>query len=374
MILNRNMPLDQFEEEMQVRVVRYGPRAKATKEALRFAEHHSDPAYQQIARDKIEAQEQFLSETYGPPPIEKIKSALAPFLPREVLVTVAMIATAVIGYDFVRTTFWATPDASLQQIDIDELTRQVSARNREDMSSYRLNLQSDLNTHVSKTDWRSLIHNQIDDAFKDKKIQESTLGTLSESLNKLDVEDQIALKIEDAIQKSDIKKQIAGQIVDCFKSEEFASALNKEVSNAVDAELTNQSGRLVKLFDEKLKEHSATVTEVISQELKALSLEIESVKNDVQDEAIAAVTEKTDVRLDSIREELEKLAVEQLLKNKNSVEAVLDKIQSDQEQIPGMIESDLRKLASSDEFWSLGAKSILRSLAQQEREDSKEKN
>ena len=197
---------------------------------------------------------------------------------------------------------------------------------------------------------------------------------MSESLNKLDVEEQIALKIEDAIQKSDIRKQIASQIADCFKSEEFASVLNKEVSNAVDAELTNQSGRLVKLFDEKLKEHSATVTEVLSQRLKALSLEIESVKNDVQDEAIAAVTEKTDVRLDSIREELEKLAVEQLLKNKKSVEAVLGKIQSDQEQIPGMIESDLRKLASSDEFWSLGAKSILRSLAQQEREDSKEKN
>ncbi|WP_040769310.1 hypothetical protein [Novipirellula maiorica] len=113
MKITSELSLEEFREEMQHRVVKYPLNSRPVKEALRFAKTHEDPAFYRIASDKIHAQRQFQRELYGPGRLERLVDFFAFGSLKEVVVTLLLVGSGVVGLDVAKRTMRGDPDEEI---------------------------------------------------------------------------------------------------------------------------------------------------------------------------------------------------------------------------------------------------------------------
>lgn len=374
MILNRNMTLEQFEEEMQVRVVKYGHKSKAAKEALRFAKQQADPGFFQIAADKVNAQKQFLSETYGPSKFELLCQTLRPFFPKEVVMTVLLLSSAIIGYDFVRDAIQVKePTNKFPSLDIDELSRRMSLEikenstlNRKKMDDIKSELQTDVSDQMASTDWRSLVESKMKTAFDESKIAKSTVDSVVATVEKIDINQLVLRKIEDAIAKASIDEMVVRKLGQVLSSKRVDGLLQTEVAKVVNTELARQETKLQQSFDNRIVQLTEQLAELVDKRLSSFTTELAKSNENTRKAAVKSAAEQAEVRMKKIKNEIEQTANAQFAVKAQAIENVLDGLQADQKELPKQLQSQINEFVRSDEFSSVMAKSILRSLAQEQ--------
>lgn len=100
--ISDEMTLNQFRDEMQHRVVKYGSRSRAVKEAVRFARRQKDPEFYRVAMDKVHAQEQYRREVEGPSRWERIMDFLNMGSLREVIVVLMLVGVTCASIEMFR--------------------------------------------------------------------------------------------------------------------------------------------------------------------------------------------------------------------------------------------------------------------------------
>lgn len=376
MILYEDMTLDQFEDEMQLRVVKFGPKSRAAREALQFARLQSDPNFFRVASDKINAQTQFLRETYGPSKLETFYLAARPFFPKEVVMTVLLLSASIIGYDLIRTALAPANPNAIAPLDIDELSRRMSVEIRENATLSRRDLdaiKSDLSTGVGQqlesADWRSLLEAKMQSAFEGSGLAESTVNSVVSNVEKIDINELVAKKVQQAIASVSISDLVAQQLEQSLQSPKVSELLQAEVSKVVTAELARQESKMQESFDHRIVQLTDRLAEMVDKKLAAFSEELTKANAQTREAAANSASKLVEGRLASFETELKKNADQRFAERAEAIDATLNKLQTEHAQLPGQLKSQFNDFLSSEEFSSVVAKSILRSLAKEQNDE-----
>ena len=368
MILKNGMSLEQFEDEMQVRVVKYGPKSRPTKQALHFAKQQADPSFFQIATDKINAQIQFLRETYGPSRIEQFLIALRSCFPREVLVTVCLLLSAIIGYDLLSGHFVSKTPKHQSQVpfDVDELSRRMSVElkenapfNREDLLAITSNLSTEVGKQMAGADWQAMLEQRMQSAIDDAGLPESTVNSVLERVDQIDVNEVVAEKLELAIASVGIQDMVAKKVEGALHSQRISELLRVEVSKVVTHEIARLETKTQDEFDRRISQLAERIEEMVSRKLTSFSDELSKMNATSQAVSVRLAEE----RLATTKKELQQKPTEQFEVDTKEIDVALARLLKAHDAMPERLQAELVDFVRSTDFSNVVNESAVRTAA-----------
>lgn len=220
MTLHSDMTIPQFRDHMQMLVIKYHPRSRIVKEAVRFARLREDPTYYRIAIEKVHAQEQFRREAFGPTWGEWVSELLNVTSMRDVAFTLVLVAVAIGGIELVKSRWNQRPYPATADVDVERLAERMGFYINDEVKA----------PTIERLDKR--VSEKIDAAINDARIQEAVAQQLQKHLVDFEkqlaerttkVQDQIATAIAEAVKNAKLEQVVISQIESAINKTKVAA-------------------------------------------------------------------------------------------------------------------------------------------------------
>ncbi|MFC1597129.1 hypothetical protein ACFL5Q_04210 [Planctomycetota bacterium] len=271
MSLDNNISRETFRDEMQHRVVKHGPRSKPVREAIGFARRHEDPEFYHIAMEKTNAQKQYLRETYGPTPLERVVDFIRLGSPREILVTLILVFLVLFVFDSTESWMSDGPVQAFDELDVDVLAERMGLYMRDEAAGpapelLDQQLSDRLGESIDKANIDQLLAGKVQAAMEESGIDELAVTQLAARLSSTDLEKLLTRKIEQALDGPGMAQFVVKEVQEQLQTANLQEVLLARLKDALagadlDQKISDQIDRRLAEFDGQMAQRMESVNE-----------------------------------------------------------------------------------------------------------------